>query len=444
MVDAVGGVDINVKKALDDPNYPGLDGKRGWSVEPGQHHFNGTRRPRLRPDPEGRSARRDLTRAARQQEVLVALRNRVVGRGHPRSTCRGSSPRSATTVRTDLPQDRLPELAALAEQIGGSSTMKVVLTSPQIKSGGSTKYGSVFAAGPGADRALTKVVFGPPGADPTWPVPSPSARPSRDCRRARARPPRRSRAVDRRAARRTGLRRRPRREPSSSRSTVVVAEEQPAVALGDEALRDGVVEERLERARSSRRRRAARSAWRGGRAGPTTGPPPAPRACRGRRAARGTRRRASAIPAFRSWSVSTTRSSVRPGWASSRSTRPRGITPIDRRRRPPAPRRRPRPSARAGRRRTRAGSRAAASVSPTAAAAADVARIAAGARAAEHADRADRPSSRPALRTRARGGSASSAARPGRDARRRASPPADHWPNVRPPGGSPAGSKIGS
>jgi LCP family protein required for cell wall assembly len=42
MVDAVGGVDIEVKKALDDPRYPGLDGKRGWSVQPGPHHFNGT------------------------------------------------------------------------------------------------------------------------------------------------------------------------------------------------------------------------------------------------------------------------------------------------------------------------------------------------------------------------------------------------------------------
>jgi len=44
MVDAVGGVDIDVPKALADPNYPGLDGKRGWSVGPGPHHFRSEER----------------------------------------------------------------------------------------------------------------------------------------------------------------------------------------------------------------------------------------------------------------------------------------------------------------------------------------------------------------------------------------------------------------
>ncbi len=80
MVDAVGGVDITVKKALADPNYPRLDGSHGWSVEPGPHHFNGSDAlayARIR-KVLGES---DLTRAARQQEVLVALRNRVVDAG---------------------------------------------------------------------------------------------------------------------------------------------------------------------------------------------------------------------------------------------------------------------------------------------------------------------------------------------------------------------------
>jgi LCP family protein required for cell wall assembly len=176
MVDAVGGVDINVKKPLADPNYPGLDGKRGWSIEPGQHHFTGTDAlayARIRKA----LGETDLTRAARQQEVLVALRNRVVGAGVLVNLPRLLAA-VGTTVRTDLPQDRLPELAALAEQIGGSSAVKVVLTSPQIKSGGSTKYGSVWLPVPTRIAQLTKVVFGPPGADPTWPVPSPTARPS--------------------------------------------------------------------------------------------------------------------------------------------------------------------------------------------------------------------------------------------------------------------------
>ena len=175
MVDAVGGVDIDVKKALDDPRYPRLDGGHGWSVTAGPHHFDGLDAlayARVR-KVLGES---DLTRAARQQEVLVALRNQAVGAG---LVFRLPQLMDAvgSTVRTDLPMDQLPQLAALAEQIGGSSTTKLVLGSPQIK-GASGPYGSVFLPVPAKIRAMAKVVFGPPGADPTWPVPLPSARPS--------------------------------------------------------------------------------------------------------------------------------------------------------------------------------------------------------------------------------------------------------------------------
>ncbi len=174
MVDAVGGVDINVRKALADPIYPRLDGTRGWSVQPGLHHFNGTDAlayARIR-KAAGES---DFTRAARQQEVLVALRNQAVSAG-----ILFNLPRLldaiGSTVRTDLSQDRLPELAALAEQIGGASTMKLVLGGPMIKSGGSTQYGSTFVPVPARIREMVKIVFGPPGGDPTWP-PVPKASP---------------------------------------------------------------------------------------------------------------------------------------------------------------------------------------------------------------------------------------------------------------------------
>jgi LCP family protein required for cell wall assembly len=174
MVDAVGGVDIDVKKPLDDPRYPRLDGGHGWSVTSGPHHFNGLDAlayARVR-KVLGES---DLTRAARQQEVLVALRNQAVGAGLlvnlPQLLDAVGS-----TVRTDLPVDLLPQLAALAEQIGGTSTTKLVLGAPEIR-GKTSQYGSIFVPVPAKIRALAKVVFGPPGADPTWPVPSPRASP---------------------------------------------------------------------------------------------------------------------------------------------------------------------------------------------------------------------------------------------------------------------------
>jgi polyisoprenyl-teichoic acid--peptidoglycan teichoic acid transferase len=171
MVDAVGGVDIDVKKPLDDPRYPRLDGGHGWSVTAGLHHFDGLDAlayARIR-KVTGES---DLTRAARQQEVLVALRNQAVGAGLLLNLPRLLDA-AGSTVRTDLPPDQLPQLAALAEQIGGTSTIKLVLGAPQIR-GAASQYGSIFVPVPSRIRALVKVVFGPPGADPTWPVASPN------------------------------------------------------------------------------------------------------------------------------------------------------------------------------------------------------------------------------------------------------------------------------
>ena len=149
------------------------NGSAAGRSSPGPHHFNGgdaLAYARIRKS----SGESDLTRAARQQEVLVALRDRAVGAGILFSLP-SLLPAVGATVRTDLPPDRLPELAALAEQIGGASTTKVVLGSPLIRSGGSTQFGSIFVPVPAKIRAMAKVVFGPPGADPSWPVPVPGA-----------------------------------------------------------------------------------------------------------------------------------------------------------------------------------------------------------------------------------------------------------------------------
>jgi LCP family protein required for cell wall assembly len=168
MVDAVGGVDVDVRKPLADPNYGGFGVGPGWSIEPGEHHLDGANAlayARIRKS----TGESDFTRAARQQQVLVALRDRAVSGGALLSLPKLLAA-VGSTVRTDLPQDRLPQLAALAEQIDDDSTVKVVLTAPQIKSGGVTQYGSVYLPVPTRIAALTKVVFGPPGADPTWPI----------------------------------------------------------------------------------------------------------------------------------------------------------------------------------------------------------------------------------------------------------------------------------
>jgi polyisoprenyl-teichoic acid--peptidoglycan teichoic acid transferase len=177
MIDAVGGVDIKVAKRLADPNYGGFGVGPGWSIEPGLHHLNGAEAlayARIRKS-LGES---DFTRAARQQQVLIALRDQAV-----KKDLLVSLPALlqavGDTVRTDLPAARLPEFAAFAEEIGGDRTTQVVLTSPMVKAGAANNpYGSVVIPVPQRIRQMVAVIFTPPGTPPgPWP-PDASPRPS--------------------------------------------------------------------------------------------------------------------------------------------------------------------------------------------------------------------------------------------------------------------------
>lgn len=169
MVDAVGGVDVEVARALSDPNYGGFGVGPGWSIKAGLHHLDGANalayaRVR-RVDGEN-----DFTRAARQQEVLIALRDQAVKGdllfGLPRLL-----DAVGDAVRTDVPPDLLPQLAALAEEIDGERTVRAVLTSPMVKSGGKNHpYGSVVIPVPKRIAEMVAVVFPKPGTTPgPWP-----------------------------------------------------------------------------------------------------------------------------------------------------------------------------------------------------------------------------------------------------------------------------------
>ena len=75
MVDAVGGLDINVTRGFYDPMYDGygFQNGMGWGVEPGPHHFNGLEALAYARARKGETET-DFTRQARQQEILLALR----------------------------------------------------------------------------------------------------------------------------------------------------------------------------------------------------------------------------------------------------------------------------------------------------------------------------------------------------------------------------------
>jgi LCP family protein required for cell wall assembly len=178
MIDAVGGVDVTVAKPLADPNYGGFGVGPGWSIKPGDHHLDGAEAlayARIRKS----AGESDFTRAGRQQQVLLALRDAAVS-----EDLLFSLPRLlgavGDTIRTDLPPSRLPELAALAEAVDGKDATLVVIKHPLVRSGGRNhRYGSVQVPDVAAIQAMAKLALPKPGVAPTpWPTPKPTKAPA--------------------------------------------------------------------------------------------------------------------------------------------------------------------------------------------------------------------------------------------------------------------------
>ena len=112
VIDTLGGID-NVERSFCDPTYTEYGYNNGFSIKEGRRHLNGYQAlayARVR-HPAGES---DFTRAARQQEVLSGVRDRIVGgkflndpiglvrasARRCRRTCRASDCRSSSISRS--------------------------------------------------------------------------------------------------------------------------------------------------------------------------------------------------------------------------------------------------------------------------------------------------------------------------------------------------------
>jgi LCP family protein required for cell wall assembly len=178
MIDAVGGVDVTVKEAFDDPLYDGFGfGKKGYAIDAGTHHLDGLNALAFARARRG-AGESDFTRAGRQQQILVALRDAVTGDGGS-LLFRIPTLLDAVgdTVVTDLPAERLPELAAIVDEIGDDAVTRVVIRHPLVKSK-STRYGSSLVPNVKAIQQVAAALFPKAGAAPQpWPTPKPTATP---------------------------------------------------------------------------------------------------------------------------------------------------------------------------------------------------------------------------------------------------------------------------
>ena len=171
MVDAVGGVDVSVAKGFQDPGYDGFGfGRRGWSITAGPHHLDG---PNALAYARSRKAagESDFTRAARQQQILVALRDKVTSGGNLLFQLPDLLDAVGRTIRSDVPVDRLPALAAIMEEISHRNVVSAVIRYPLVHPR-STRYGDSQEPDLPAIRAVAAGLFSPPGTPPTgWTPP---------------------------------------------------------------------------------------------------------------------------------------------------------------------------------------------------------------------------------------------------------------------------------
>jgi LCP family protein required for cell wall assembly len=171
MVDAVGGVDVTVTKGFEDPDYDGFGfDSRGFSITEGEHHLDGASALAYARSRKARGES-DFTRAARQQQILVAMRDQMAEGASLLFELPELLGAVGRTMRSDVPVDRLPALAAIADEVDRKDMVSVVIRHPLVHPV-STRYGASQAADLPAIRAMAAALFSPPGTPPTaWTPP---------------------------------------------------------------------------------------------------------------------------------------------------------------------------------------------------------------------------------------------------------------------------------
>jgi LCP family protein required for cell wall assembly len=135
IVDVLGGIDVDVPRALHDTHYP--DPRPGdpyafktIHFDPGRQHMNGKRALQYA---RSRMSTTDFDRAKRQQLILLAIRDRALSlKAVPRW------PLLATTIvnglKTDMSPGELLTLALFAARMDRSNLKQVVLEHPLVVS----------------------------------------------------------------------------------------------------------------------------------------------------------------------------------------------------------------------------------------------------------------------------------------------------------------------
>jgi LCP family protein required for cell wall assembly len=171
-VDSIGGVDITVERAINDPTYiDEFNHLVGFHLKPGTYHMNGHTALAFVRSRKG-VGDSDFTRADRQQQLLTAIRDKLTA-GNLLLALPGLLDAVKNTISTDVPSARLAELANAVQGADMSRLQRVVLQPPEyMRADPFSKAGYILVPDLEAIHALGELIMS--GATIPTPEPSPS------------------------------------------------------------------------------------------------------------------------------------------------------------------------------------------------------------------------------------------------------------------------------
>ncbi|MEX0625908.1 MAG: LCP family protein [Chloroflexota bacterium] len=129
-VDSIGGVDITVQRAINDPTYFDEYGQRiGFYIKAGTYHMNGHTALAFVRSRKG-AGDDDFTRSDRQQQLLTAIRDKLTA-GNLMLALPGLLDAVKNTIATDVPSGRLADLARAVQGADMSQLQRIVLQPPE-------------------------------------------------------------------------------------------------------------------------------------------------------------------------------------------------------------------------------------------------------------------------------------------------------------------------
>lgn len=161
VIDTVGGVDITVERPVADPAFSDPFGVivGGFYIDAGTHRLDGATALAYVRSRMG-AGDSDFTRAARQQQVLAAIADKLTA-GNILVTLPGLLDALRDNVATDIPEARISELAVAGQKVDLGGLERVVLEPPTyVTPDPDSAAGYVLYPQLDAIRDLAETIFG--------------------------------------------------------------------------------------------------------------------------------------------------------------------------------------------------------------------------------------------------------------------------------------------